>query len=226
MSMVGTAATRRGDWPRSRILSAVLAVSLVLNVLFVAGSRVGPHRRSAGSRSRPAFRADRRATGSRCDAARRLRQAARRAARTRRQGSATGRTALSRGLGRGRKADGRTRTRCFDCSSAAFDKRRQLNRETTTRNPRFPRDAVARAARPVCRTGARAGKLAEVAHARPRRNVLTSSRTAGRRRRRAPAGYSRGRRERDRPTRSRSRPRERPGAERRSPRARRRGRRT
>ena len=37
MSMVGTAATREG-WPRSRILSAVLAVSLVLNVLFVAGA--------------------------------------------------------------------------------------------------------------------------------------------------------------------------------------------
>ena len=37
MSMVGSAA-RQSSWPRSRILSAVLAVSLVLNVLFVAGA--------------------------------------------------------------------------------------------------------------------------------------------------------------------------------------------
>jgi uncharacterized membrane protein len=37
MSMAGTAA-RQGSWPRSRILWAVLAVSLVLNVLFVAGA--------------------------------------------------------------------------------------------------------------------------------------------------------------------------------------------
>ncbi len=36
MSMAGAAA-RRGGWPRFRILVAVLAVSLVLNVLFVAG---------------------------------------------------------------------------------------------------------------------------------------------------------------------------------------------
>src|SRR5690242_5405653 len=40
MSMVGTAATR-ASWPRSRILTAVLAVSLVLNVLFVAGALWG-----------------------------------------------------------------------------------------------------------------------------------------------------------------------------------------
>jgi uncharacterized membrane protein len=37
MSMAGAAASRAG-WSRSRILSAVLAVSLVLNVLFVAGA--------------------------------------------------------------------------------------------------------------------------------------------------------------------------------------------
>jgi uncharacterized membrane protein len=37
MSMVGAAA-RQGGWPRSRILSAILAISLVLNVLFVAGA--------------------------------------------------------------------------------------------------------------------------------------------------------------------------------------------
>jgi uncharacterized membrane protein len=37
MSMAGAAASRVG-WSRSRILSAVLAVSLVLNVLFVAGA--------------------------------------------------------------------------------------------------------------------------------------------------------------------------------------------
>ena len=37
MSMVGTAVTRE-SWPRSRIMTAVLAVSLVLNVLFVAGA--------------------------------------------------------------------------------------------------------------------------------------------------------------------------------------------
>jgi uncharacterized membrane protein len=40
MSMVGTAATR-ASWSRSRILTAVLAVSLVLNVLFVAGALWG-----------------------------------------------------------------------------------------------------------------------------------------------------------------------------------------
>jgi uncharacterized membrane protein len=40
MSMVGTAATR-ASWPRSRILTAILAVSLVLNVLFVAGALWG-----------------------------------------------------------------------------------------------------------------------------------------------------------------------------------------
>jgi uncharacterized membrane protein len=37
MSLVGAAA-RRGFWPRSRILLAVLAVSLVLNALFVVGA--------------------------------------------------------------------------------------------------------------------------------------------------------------------------------------------
>ena len=37
MSMAG-GAVRQGSWPRSRILSAALAVSLVLNVLFVAGA--------------------------------------------------------------------------------------------------------------------------------------------------------------------------------------------
>src|SRR3954453_19348691 len=37
MSMVGTRAAREG-WPPSRILSAVRSVSLVLNVLFVAGA--------------------------------------------------------------------------------------------------------------------------------------------------------------------------------------------
>jgi uncharacterized membrane protein len=37
MSMVG-AATRQGSWPRSRVLTAVLAISLVLNVLFIAGA--------------------------------------------------------------------------------------------------------------------------------------------------------------------------------------------
>ena len=36
MSMAGAAA-RQGGWPRFRLLAAVLAVSLVLNVLFVAG---------------------------------------------------------------------------------------------------------------------------------------------------------------------------------------------
>jgi uncharacterized membrane protein len=36
MSMAGAAA-RRGRWPRFRILTAVLTVSLVLNVLFIAG---------------------------------------------------------------------------------------------------------------------------------------------------------------------------------------------
>src|SRR3954453_15093009 len=53
MSMAG-AAPRQRNWPRFRLLSAVLAVSLVLNLLFVAGgvwSRVeepaarGPDRR-------------------------------------------------------------------------------------------------------------------------------------------------------------------------------------
>jgi uncharacterized membrane protein len=37
MSMAGVAA-RRGGWPRSRTLSAILAISLVLNVLFIAGA--------------------------------------------------------------------------------------------------------------------------------------------------------------------------------------------
>src|SRR4051794_35755625 len=37
MSMGGPAVTRE-SWPRSRIMTAVLAVSLVLNVLFVAGA--------------------------------------------------------------------------------------------------------------------------------------------------------------------------------------------
>jgi uncharacterized membrane protein len=37
MSMAG-GAVRQGSWPRSRILFAALAVSLVLNVLFVAGA--------------------------------------------------------------------------------------------------------------------------------------------------------------------------------------------
>ena len=37
MSLAGAAA-KPGSWPRSRILSAVLAISLVLNVLFVAGA--------------------------------------------------------------------------------------------------------------------------------------------------------------------------------------------
>ncbi len=171
MSMVGTAATREG-WPRSRILSAVLAVSLVLNVLFVAGAVWGRIEEA------PARGLDRRfeRIGAQLDldrdAARRFRQAARRAARTRRQGSATGRTALSRGLGRGRKSGGRTRTRCFDCSTRLSTSGASSTARRRARNPRFPRDAVARAARPVCRPGARAGKLAEVAHipAPPERN--------------------------------------------------------
>jgi uncharacterized membrane protein len=37
MSLAGAAA-KPGGWPRSRILSAVLAISLVLNVLFIAGA--------------------------------------------------------------------------------------------------------------------------------------------------------------------------------------------
>ena len=163
MSMVGTAATREG-WPRSRILSAVLAVSLVLNVLFVAGavwSRI---------EEAPARGLDRRferigaQLDSRRNAARGFRQAARRAARTRRQGPATGRAALSRGLGRGRKADGR-RGRGVSAVRRGFRQAapaqpRDDERETLDFLATLSPEQRGRFVAP----GARAGKLAEVAH--------------------------------------------------------------
>ena len=170
MSMVGTAATREG-WPRSRILPAVLAVSLVLNVLFIAGAVWGRIEEA------PARGLDRRfeRIGAQLDL-----DATQRAAFDRLLGELRGRgdkvqqqvAPLYRAAwdAAGNPTAGADEVfRLFD---AAFDKRRQLNRETTRRNPRLPRDAVARAARPVCRPGARAGKLAEVAHipAPPERN--------------------------------------------------------
>ena len=223
MSMVGTAATREG-WPRSRILTAVLAVSLVLNVLFVAGAVWGRIEEA------PARGLDRRfeRIGAQLDL-----DATQRAAFDRLLAELRGRgdkvqqqvgTALSRGVGRGRKPGG-GRGRGVSVVRCGFRQAARIEPRDDEENPRFPRDAVARAARAGLSRWRASGETGGSSAVRPPER-LTSSRTAGRRRRQAPAGYSRDRRERDRSTRSRLRPRERPGAARRSPRARRRGRRT
>jgi uncharacterized membrane protein len=129
MSMVGTAATREG-WPRSRILPAVLAVSLVLNVLFVAGAvwgRIeeaparGLDRRFERIGAQLALDATQRAAFDRL-----LAELRGRGDKVQQQVAPLYRAAWDAAGNPTAGAD-----EVFRLFDAAFDKRRQLNRETT-----------------------------------------------------------------------------------------------
>src|SRR4051794_41746561 len=129
MSMAG-AAPRQRNWPRFRLLSAALAVSLVLNVLFVAGgvwSRVeqpaarGPDRRFEGIGAQLSLDPAQRAAFDRFIAELRGR-----GDKVQQQVAPLYRAAWDTA---GKPTAGADEVfRLFD---AAFDKRRQLNRETT-----------------------------------------------------------------------------------------------
>ncbi len=199
MSMAGAAASRAG-WSRSRILSAVLAVSLVLNVLFVAGAVWSRIEATAGPRSRPAFRADRRATGSRFGAAGRFRQVHRRDARAPRQGSAASRAVISFRLGRGREAGDERHRSCSIVRGGIWRAAPAQPRDNGANDRISWRRCRPSSAAGLSRSRATAGENRRTAAVRLARS-LTWSRTAGRRHRRAPAGYSRGCRGSGRPKR-------------------------